>query len=73
MNGVLLAWHLNSVESSHRLFNALDVTFAGVTNVIVKLKAMVKRVRLRCSPSATEYEPQRRSKRGVPASDDGFQ
>jgi hypothetical protein len=47
------------VESSHRLFNSLDVTFAGMTNMILKLKSMVKRFRLRASTSVSDYTPKR--------------
>jgi hypothetical protein len=50
------------VESSHRLFNSLDVTFAGMTNMIFKLKSMVKRFRLRASTAVADYMPPKRGK-----------
>lgn len=53
------------VESSHRLFNSLDVTFAGVTNVILKLKSMVKRFRLRARAPA--YTQPKRGRYAKPA------
>ncbi len=50
------------VESSHRLFNSLDITFAGMTNVILKLKSMVKRFRLRRSTAAADSKQPKRGK-----------
>jgi hypothetical protein len=51
------------VESSHRLFNSLDITFAGVTNIVLKLKSMAKRFRLRASTKVADYTPPKRAKR----------
>jgi len=50
------------VESSHRLFNSLDITFAGVTNMILKLKSMGKRFRLRSSRTVPDYTPPKRAR-----------
>jgi hypothetical protein len=55
------------VESSHRLFNSLCITFAGMTNMILKLKSMVKRFRLRASAAADDYTPPKRCKDAKPA------
>jgi hypothetical protein len=50
------------VESSHRLFNSIDLTFAGVTNMFLKLKSLGKRFRLRASRTIPDYTPPKRAR-----------
>jgi hypothetical protein len=57
------------VESSHRLFNSLGITFTGVTNMRLKLKSMVKRFCLRASTDVGDYTPPNRGKDAKPAPD----
>ena len=48
------------VEASHRMFNSLGVTFAGLTNPILRLKSMGRRFLLRADPSIPKYTPPKR-------------
>lgn len=57
------------IESSHRVFNEFERTFAGVTSMCVKLKSMVKRFRLRASAKVPTYTPPTRARASDIAND----
>jgi hypothetical protein len=48
------------VESSHPMFNALDRTFAGITQPVAKLESIGKQFLLHSDASIPEYSPARR-------------